>query len=252
MLPRQNIIILFDVDGTLTKPLHIITDDLDSFLQEKIKPLATIGLVGGSDLSKIARQMKGEDVVNRFDYTFCENGLVYYKNGKLLGKENMNKFIGEDLSQKFINFCLKYMSGISLPCKRGSFVEFRSGMLNISPIGRSCSQEERNEFAVYDAKHKIREQFTEAMRKEFPNSGLHFSLGGQISIDVFPIGWDKTYCLQHVMEGTDFKEIHFFGDKTSPGGNDYELFADERTIGHTVTSPEDTKQQLIDLFNLDK
>jgi hypothetical protein len=26
-------------------------------------------------------------------------------------------------------------------------------------------------------------------------------------------GWDKTYCLQHLK---DFKEIHFFGDKTEP------------------------------------
>jgi phosphomannomutase len=46
------------------------------------------------------------------------------------------------------------------------------------------------------------------------------------------------------------KEIHFFGDKTSPGGNDYEIFDDPRTIGHTVASPEDTVQQLRTLFNI--
>jgi phosphomannomutase len=34
---------------------------------------------------------------------------------------------------------------------RGTFIEFRSGMWNISPIGRNCSQEEREAFAVYDA-----------------------------------------------------------------------------------------------------
>lgn len=28
---------------------------------------------------------------------------------------------------------------------------------------------------------------------------------------VFPKGWDKTYCLQYLEE---FNEIHFFGDKT--------------------------------------
>jgi hydroxymethylpyrimidine pyrophosphatase-like HAD family hydrolase len=37
--------------------------------------------------------------------------------------------------------------------------------------------------------------------------------GGQISFDVFPTGWDKTYCLKHV-EAEGFKEIYFFGDKT--------------------------------------
>ena len=33
---------------------------------------------------------------------------------------------------------------------RGTFVEFRSGLINISPIGRNCSQEERDEFEKYD------------------------------------------------------------------------------------------------------
>lgn len=76
-----------------------------------------------------------------------------------------------------------------------------------------------------------------------------FVTGGQISFDVFPVGWDKTYCLNHVMK-ENFKEVHFFGDKTFPGGNDYELFQDDRTIGHSVESPIDTKKQLQDLFKL--
>ena len=48
------------------------------------------------------------------------------------------------------------------------------------------------------------------------------SIGGQISFDVFPKGWDKTYCLQFV-EGEGYDEIHFFGDKTYEGGNDFEV-----------------------------
>ena len=45
------------------------------------------------------------------------------------------------------------------------------------------------------------------------------------------IGWDKTFCLQYVTEG-GYDEIHFFGDKTSPGGNDHEIFEDLRTVRH--------------------
>ena len=87
----------------------------------------------------------------------------------------------------------------------------------------------------------------EAMRKEFEDLNLTYSIGGQISFDVFPQGWDKTYCLNFV-KSEDFDEIHFFGDKTFEGGNDYEIFVDERTIGHTVTSPDDTKEQCTKLF----
>lgn len=32
------------------------------------------------------------------------------------------------------------------------------------------------------------------------------------------------------------------------GGNDYEIYTSERTIGHTVTCPEDTMQQCKELF----
>lgn len=37
-----------------------------------------------------------------------------------------------------------------------------------------------------------------AMQAEFADLGLTYSIGGQISFDVFPKGWDKTYCLQYV------------------------------------------------------
>lgn len=63
----------------------------------------------------------------------------------------------------------------------------------------------------------------------------------QISFDVFPEGWDKTYCLKHVTQYSSFREIHFFGDKTYEGGNDYEIFNSPSVIGHTVTNWQDTK-----------
>jgi len=40
----------------------------------------------------------------------------------------------------------------------------------------------------------------------------------------------------------------FFGDKTMPGGNDYEIFHSPKLIGHSVTGPEDTIKQLKELF----
>lgn len=52
----------------------------------------------------------------------------------------------------------------------------------------------------------------ETLKQKFGHLGLTYSIGGQISFDVFPQGWDKTYCLQYIEK--DFDEIHFFGDKT--------------------------------------
>lgn len=120
-------------------------------------------------------------------------------------------------------------------------------MFNISPIGRNCSRSERNDYETFDLQHKIRETMVTKMRETFADLDLTFSIGGQISFDVFPTGWDKTYCLKFI-DTAEYDEIHFFGDKTFKGGNDYEIFSHERTQGHTVTSPEDTKEQCTKLF----
>lgn len=236
-----SVICLFDVDGTLTAPRQAAPQEMLDFLK-KLKQKCIVGMVGGSDLSKIAEQM-GSDVVHEYDYVFSENGLVAYKEGKQIGQENLLHNKGEECLQKVINFALKYMSELQLPAKRGTFVEFRSSMLNLCPVGRSCSQKERDEFAAFDKKNNIRKKFVEALYKNFPEAGLEFAIGGQISIDVFPTGWDKTFCLQF-LEKDGIKTIHFFGDKTAAGGNDHEIYEDSRTIGHSVTDPTDTIKQV--------
>ncbi|VVC95478.1 phosphomannomutase [Leptidea sinapis] len=249
MIGRKNILFLFDVDGTLTKPRQVISNDLKEFLLNKVKPRVFIGLVSGSDYPKIVEQMGGEHVTNQFDYVFCENGVVHYSNGELKSSESILNFIGEKTLQSVINFSLGYMSQLELPAKRGNFIEFRSSMINMCPVGRSCSQAERDEFSKFDMEHKIRAKFVEALQAKFSETKLKFALGGQISVDVFPEGWDKTYCLQHVAN-ENFDEIHFFGDKTMPGGNDYEIYNDERTISHKVISAEDTHNQLRQILNI--
>ncbi len=145
-------------------------------------------------------------------------------------------------------------------------------MINVSPVGRNASTQQRNEYEKYDLQHKIRAKFVEALKEKFPDLGLtyvkqilvvtmfsnfkdRYSIGGQISFDVFPTGWDKTFCLQHLkteksLSGVDYTEIHFFGDKTYKGGNDYEIYQDSRTIGHSVENPADTMKVLKEMFSL--
>ncbi|XP_072124850.1 phosphomannomutase 2 [Mobula birostris] len=240
-----DILCLFDVDGTLTEARQKISQPMDEFMQ-RLRKKVKVGVVSGSDVEKIKEQL-GEEVLSKADYVFAENGLVAYKAGKLLAVQNIQNHIGEEILQNLINYSLNYMAKIKLPRKRGTFIEFRNGMLNISPIGRSCSQEERIEFFELDKKEKIRERFVADLQREFAGKGLTFSIGGQISFDVFPDGWDKRYCLG-ILEKDNLKTIHFFGDKTSPGGNDYEIYIDARTIGHSVTCPGDTRRICDELF----
>ncbi|CCJ29138.1 unnamed protein product [Pneumocystis jirovecii] len=235
-----NILVLFDVDGTLTPSRDVVSREMFDLLLE-LKKKVVIGFVGGSNLEKQQEQLglDGMSVIDIFDYAFPENGLVAYEQGKLLECQSFIKWLGEEKYKKFANFCLRYMSEIDIPIKRGTFIEFRNGLVNVCPIGRNSSIQERNEFEEYDQVYEIRKKFVNVLREEFKEYGLVFSIGGQISFDVFPKGWDKTYCLRHVKD-KGFKYIYFFGDKTYEGGNDWEIYNSPLTIGYSVKTPRDT------------
>ena len=103
----------------------------------------------------------------------------------------------------------------------GTFIQYRGSMLNWCPIGRDSTEKERNAWIEKDRLDDIRNIYVENMRHNLKALGLHISLGGSTSFDIFPIGWDKTYVLNHLSE---YRNIIFVGDSCQHGGNDYELF----------------------------
>mmetsp|Transcript_86 Transcript_86/g.303 ORF Transcript_86/g.303 Transcript_86/m.303 type:complete len:222 (-) Transcript_86:62-727(-) len=213
---------------------------------QKLKETVVVGVVGGSNLVKQKAQL-GQNVVKDMDYSFSENGLVAYANGELIHNMQLKEHLKPKDLNALISHILRYIANLDLPIKRGTFVEFRTAMLNVSPIGRNCSYDERLEFNKYDEEHGIRKALVADLQANFAHLDLCYVIGGQISIDIFPKGWDKTYCLQHV-RARNFREIHFFGDKTLPGQNDHEIFISEETIGHAVENPDHTMRILKELF----
>ncbi|KAF2185009.1 eukaryotic phosphomannomutase [Zopfia rhizophila CBS 207.26] len=253
--PVKNTICLFDVDGTLTPARLAVSPEMLQLLSA-LRHKVAIGYVGGSNHAKQQEQLgtASISVTTLFDFCFAENGLTAYRMGEQLASSSFISWIGEDKYKKLVRWILHYIADLELPIKRGTFIEFRNGMINVSPIGRNASTAERNEYEKFDKENGIRPKMIEAMKKEFPDLGLTYSIGGQISFDVFPTGWDKTYCLRHVEaekdrpDGVEYTTIHFFGDKTFKGGNDYEIYEDPRTIGHSVKNPEETMAELKKLF----
>lgn len=96
--------------------------------------------------------------------------------------QTIQNAIGEDALQEFINFSLRHISELKLPFKRGTFIEFRNGMLNISPMGRNASIEERNFFEEYDNQNKVRQKFIEALKKQFPDIPFTYSIGKKFAV----------------------------------------------------------------------
>jgi phosphomannomutase len=139
-----------------------------------LRQKVAIGFVGGSDLAKQQEQLGTSEinVTTLFDYCFSENGLTAFKLGVPLESNSFIKWLGEDRYKELVNFILRYLSELDIPIKRGTFVEFRNGMINVSPIGRNASVKERDDYQKYDKEHKIRETFVAVLREKFADLGL--------------------------------------------------------------------------------
>ena len=141
--------------------------ELLSALRQKV----AIGSVGGSDFVKQQEQLGSSSVSvsSLFDFCFAENGLTAYRMGVPLASNSFIAWIGEEEYKKLTKFILHYIADLDIPKKRGTFIEFRNGMINVSPIGRNASIEERDEYEKYDLEHRIREKFIEAIKAAFPH-----------------------------------------------------------------------------------
>jgi phosphomannomutase len=110
-------LVLFDVDGTLTEPREAASSEMTSFLS-KLKGAVTVGIVGGSDLVKQQEQM-GHNIVNEVDFSFSENGLVAFKDGKEIGRQAIHKFLGEANVKRVVNWTLRYIADLDLCDEQG-------------------------------------------------------------------------------------------------------------------------------------
>ena len=145
-------------------------------LLAQLRQQCAIGTVGGSDLPKQQEQLGTPDVpvTTLFDFAFAENGLTAFRNGVPLASNSFIKWIGEDQYKELVRFVLHYIADLDIPIKRGTFVEFRNGMVNISPIGRNASNAERLEFERYDKVHGVRAKFVDELRSRFGHLGLTY------------------------------------------------------------------------------
>ena len=200
---------LFDVDGTLTPSRGKIDK---KFKKELIKFLENnpASIISGSDYNKTVEQI-GLDLVELFEYSFNCSGNAVYQNGELI--RSTDWVLGEPPR----NYLKDQIKLSEYPDRWGNHLEERIGCVNFSIPGRNCSQSQREHYYAWDKIYKEREKIAEYISKNF--TGLDAVVGGEISIDIYPTGGDKSQVLKFFKN----KEVIFFGDKCNPGGNDYPL-----------------------------
>ena len=213
---------IFDVDGTLTPSRQKITDEFKKFFEEwAIKN--TFYLVTGSDIPKLQEQMDGMEIHSDGIFTCC--GTQYWQSDPAVHPKHCdliyeNKF---KVPQTLLTYLGLQVRLSDTPVTSTNHREDRGSMLNFSTIGRNCTLEERQQYFEWDNKVGERKKIAEEIKRGWPE--LDAVIGGQISIDIYPKGNDKSQVLDIIKQErlVEPKEYIFIGDRIEGGGNDYPL-----------------------------
>jgi len=204
---------IFDVDGTLTMPRQKMTDNVLYHFKDWCRD-KNVFLATGSDVEKLKEQIP-EELIFLTKGVFCCMGNHLLTNElETLYRVNFpfHKTLKDELTAFVENS--KYKD------KVGNHIEERIGMINFSTVGRNADKFQRIQYSKWDELQNERKEIAEYINKNYP--GLDATVGGSISIDIIPIERDKGQIIKFLVGlELDISEIHFVGDKTYKGGNDY-------------------------------
>lgn len=226
---------IFDVDGTLTEPRERMEPSFaNEFLLWSMSKQCYVST--GSDFNK-TRQQVPWDILDCFQAIFCcMANEIRSPAGAVLHKSEF--VIPDSLEQDLAMF----LQGSGFPYRTGNHLEFRTGMVNFSIVGRNATAKQRKEYNEWDNVHMERAKIAEFINQNYP--ALDATVGGSISIDIIEYGQDKGQTI-HYLENAGATKIVFVGDKCEPGGNDHGIIrelekSDLAFEWYNVKGPADT------------
>jgi len=235
-------IYIFDIDGTLTPSRLRMTEEFakffddwssegifkNSFAYPEIKKELVrknkYYLVTGSDLDKTKEQLPIA-YIDRAEAIFTCCGNQMWRDDELIYN---NKFTPPESLIEHLEEKIKYSKYYH---RAGNHIEDRGSLLNFSIVGRDCTQEQREDYFKWDNQTNERKNITNDIKSTWTK--LDAVIGGQISIDIYPKGNDKSQVMKHITDNI-IREVHpdiynvdtefiFIGDGIDNKGNDYPL-----------------------------
>ena len=204
---------LFDIDGTLTPPRQKMDENFAEFFlpfaKENLVYLAT-----GSDIEK-AREQVDKRILMMCQGVFACSGNEFWERGKKVYSHEFHP------QPKLLTFLEQCVEDTGFHIKTGNHIEHRPGMLNFSVVGRNATLEQRAKYSEWDQRKRDRLSIAITILAGTEEFGdVDVSIGGEISIDIYPKGKDKSQAVSTIRQLHNLP-IVFMGDKMGPNGNDY-------------------------------
>jgi len=238
-------VIIFDLDGTLTKSKSDLDKEMAKLIAELLRQ-RYVAVTSGCSFHQFENQFlsklpKGTDRSNLFLFPTC-SASGYYYDGK---KGKYYRAYSNLMSKQAVKRILKSFeavfaeTGYSHPKRTyGPVFENRGSQLTFSALGQEAPLWLKHK---WDPDQQKRLMIRSRLQPRLPH--FEITIGGTTSIDVTREGVNKTLCVRKLNERlhVNRKEMLFVGDALFKGGNDYIMKSTEVKC-LPVSGPSETKE----------
>lgn len=203
-------IFIFDVDGTLIPPNEPIDTQFMHWMEKWLCNHETYLCTNNTYQNLLPRL--GNRFISSCKALFTSGGCSIWMNGKEAVTSNWRP--GPDL----VSLLSEVLKTSEFKIRSGPNIEYRTGLISFSIIGKGASKEDRQRYVLWDKTSKERRKIIEKINEKFPS--LYAVSAGETSIDVCERGKDKSQILKYFNQG---ETLNFIANETHSLGNDKSL-----------------------------
>ena len=240
----QKKIIIFDLDGTLTKSKSNLDKEMATLICELLRQ-RYVAVTSGCSFQQFETQFlsklpKSTKLRNLFLFPTCSASGYYYNTRRGSFSRAYSNLLPKHATMRIVHSfetVFKKIGYVRPKMTYGQVFENRGSQLTFSALGQKAPLHLKRK---WDPKQKKRLKIRRLLKTHLPD--FEISIGGTTSIDVTRKGVNKTLCVKKLKERlcVDRKNMLYVGDALFVGGNDYIM----RSTGIrciSVSGPEETK-----------
>jgi HAD superfamily hydrolase (TIGR01484 family) len=238
-------VIIFDLDGTLTKSKSDLDHEMASLICELLR-LRYVAVTSGCSFQQFESQFlsglpRSTNLCNLLLFpTSSASGYYYDRKRHRFSQAYTNLLSVQDVKKILRSFARAFAEiAYSNPARTyGPVFENRGSQVTFSALGQKAPLRLKRK---WDPNQQKRLRMRRLLRTQLHN--FEISIGGTTSIDVTRKGVNKTLCVKKLKErlNVERKNMLYVGDALFRGGNDYVM----RSTGIrcvSVSGPKQTKE----------
>ena len=153
-------IYMFDIDGTLTEPRQKMSEQFEKMFSKWMKK-KKVFLVTGSDIAKVREQVP-QHILDKCSGVFTCMGNELYLDNKLALSADIQ------IPGQLKGWLEQQVEFSDCPTKTSNHLEWRTGMLNFSVVGRAATNEQRKEYCRWDKISGERNRIANFIKNKYP------------------------------------------------------------------------------------